>query len=154
MVTNHSWPIFEKIEVQNLDAWMDREGNVGGSYDFYLEFSWGAHILTHEDVVCLSVDPATRQAWLVGVRYQGGQPHYSIAQLRDYAPEAKGETGKDRSDRVDMFTGRSMISSEGPDFCQQQPDLPSIPVDEFGFPPTELFPVASGDLRIQLGGRR
>lgn len=150
LLTQHSWPIFAELEISNLDAWMTRDGVVGGSMDFRLKFSWGAEMTSHEDVVCLSVNPATREVWVVSVRYSaGGTPHYSIAQARDLAPAAMIEMGHAASGHRDIATGRSMMPGEGADFCTQQPDLASIDHPAYG--PVETFPIAEGDIRLQMG---
>lgn len=153
VLTQHSWPIFSRLEISNLNAWMARDGVAGGSLDFGLVFSWGASISSHEDIVCVSVNPATRELWVVSVRYgAGGEPHYSIAQARDLAPASMSEMGHDRSGRRDIATGRSMMPWEGPDLCLQQPDLASIAHPAFG--PVEMYPIAEGDIRLQMGAAR
>jgi hypothetical protein len=153
VLTQHSWPIFARLEISNLDAWITRDGVPGGSMDFRLVFAWGASISSHEDIVCLSVNPANREMWVVAVRYgAGGEPHYSIAQARDLAPASMSETGHVASGRRDIATGRSMMPWEGPDFCMEQPDLASIAHPAFG--PVEMFPIAEGDVRLQMGAAR
>lgn len=158
-----SWDfLFEKMVIRNLDAWVDRAGKMGGSYEVEVHFTGGGgYIVSQEEVVCLSVDPATRQAWIVSARPdEEWGIHYSILQMKDLSPPAMSEIGRSNSGHYDLYAGRTTPPWEegsGPEFCLLQPDLPQIPVEIPGgdpFPAMQLFPIdPGGDLTIHLGGR-
>ncbi|MEJ2216892.1 MAG: hypothetical protein P8099_09780 [Gemmatimonadota bacterium] len=160
----HSWSFFGPMTIRNLDAWVDRDGNSGGSYDVVLEWAGSEDppLVSHEQVVCVSVDPGTRQAWIGSGRPDANWgTHYSILQMMDRSPAAMSETARENSGHADLFTGRTSPPWEpgsGPDFCRLQPDLGQMWVevpDADPLPPTVMFPIdPGGDLHIQIAGPR
>ncbi len=162
--SQHSWSfLFAKMTITGLDAWVDVDGNVGGSYDVTVEFVDPSEptIVSEEEVVCLSVDPTTRKVWLGSARPdEEWGVHYSIVQMQDLSPASMSEAGLLNSGRRDLYTGRTSPPWEpgsGPDFCLQQPDLSEIPLeipDVATFPPIFMLPIdAGGDIDLQMGGR-
>ena len=157
--TRHSWDFLWRSE-WDIDAWVGRDGSVGGTaittINYDPECAWCAdfeNVPLHQDVVCLSVDPSTRQAWLGLYMWieDWGEGHIFIVQTRDLAPAAKSGMGLERSGRRDLLAYRSQDVEEAEDFCMQQPDLSTIPVP--GLSPVAMFPIASGDVDIRIGER-
>lgn len=156
IAVGHTWPVIETTWWE-LDVRVDRDGQVGGTAVIIQEFSpdctWcpPSFVRYPQEPVCLSVDPVTRQAWIgLYMWVEDWQAdHWFILQLEDLAPAPKPLVARDRSGRTDRLTYRSQMSSEPPDSCLQQPDLPTIEVTEYGLPPVDLLPVREGDLVIR-----
>jgi hypothetical protein len=159
--SQHTWSfLFEKMVIRDMDAWVDEDGNMGGSYwvDVYFVGS-DEPLVSLEEVTCLSVDPATRQAWVTSARPDPEWgTHYSILQMQDLSPAAMSATGHLRSGRSDLYTGRTTPpweSGQDPHFCLHQPELSEIAVEIPGsdpFPATPMFPIdPGGDLSIRPG---
>lgn len=155
------WFIFDRMVIRDLDAWVDREGNMGGSY--YVEVYFvgdDVPLISEEVVTCLSVDPSTRQAWITSARPDPEWgTHYSLLQMRDLSPAAMSETGRVNSGRYDLYTGRTTPpweSDQDPHFCLRQPDLAQMPMEIPGgdpLPAMPLFPIdPGGDIAIRMGG--
>lgn len=157
-----SWDfLFARMIITGLDAWVDRQGNMGGSYEVQVDWTGGGEpLVSHEEVVCVSVDPSTRQAWIVSARPDPTLgTHYSILQMKDLSPASMSTNGREHSGRYDLYAGRSIVPWEagaGPEFCLLQPDLSQIPVEIPGvgtYPAVQMFPIdEGGDIDVQIRG--
>ncbi|MFX0199532.1 MAG: hypothetical protein ACFFCW_25705, partial [Candidatus Hodarchaeota archaeon] len=139
----HSWPGIASAEC-NVDIFVMKNGTVG---DFggqtILHFKDGSTLEDYERPICVEVNEATREVWLIGestTRPGISNGHLAIAYFKDGGPNG-----------VDLWTGQSIpedwTREKAIDLCKQRPDFETLilfPASGAAFP----MPLLEGDLEL------